>query len=189
MVVTEHLTREALDQGLDEIRRSPKDQGVLELIVRRPEIGEREVLAEGELDLNDGLEGDNWGSRGSASTDDGSAHPEMQLNLMNSRVVALVSQAKDRWSLAGDQLFVDFDLSEENVPPGTRLAIGTAVIEVTAVPHAGCAKFVERFGLDAMKWVNSEMGKELHLRGINARVVQAGAIRTGDSVSKSASRG
>lgn len=184
MVVIEHLTREALDAGLDEIRRSPQDSGVLELIVRRRGIGEREVLAEGQLDLIDGLQGDNWKSRGSASTDDGLAHPEMQLNLMNSRVIALVAQSKDRWALAGDQLFVDFDLSEENVPPGTRLEIGTAVIEVTAVPHAGCAKFVERFGLDAMKWVNSALGRDLHLRGINARVVQAGTIQTGDSVSK-----
>ena len=182
MVVTEHLTREALDQGLDEIRRSPKDQGVLELIVRRPEIGEREVLAEGELDLNDGLEGDNWGSRGSASTDDGSAHPEMQLNLMNSRVIALLAGTRDRWPLAGDQLFVDLDLSVEHQPPGTRLALGTALIDVTAEPHTGCGKFVERFGLDAMRFVNSPAGRRLNLRGINAKVVQPGRVAVGDPI-------
>ncbi|MBX2996887.1 MAG: hypothetical protein KF893_00140 [Caldilineaceae bacterium] len=131
-----------------------------------------------------GLVGDNWKARGSSSTDDGSAHPEMQLNLMNARAAALVAQDKSRWPLAGDQLFVDLDLSEKNVPPGTRLAIGSAILEVTPIPHNGCKKFVARFGMDAMKFVNSPVGKDLHLRGINAKVVQPGVIRTGDIVKK-----
>jgi hypothetical protein len=168
-----------LEAGLDEIRQSPKDEGVLELIVRRPGMDEREILEEGELHPAEGLVGDSWSVRGSSRTPDGSAHPEMQLNIMNSRAIALVAQAKDRWQLAGDQLFLDLDLSAENLPAGTRLALGSAVIEVTAQPHTGCKKFVSRFGLDAMKFVNSPVGKELHLRGINARVVQPGAIRVG----------
>jgi hypothetical protein len=184
MMTTEHLSTVALEAGLDEIRRSPKDGGVLDLIVRRPQSGVREILAEGQLDLAEGLVGDNWRSRGSSRTDDGSAHPEMQLNVMNSRAIALVAQAEERWSLAGDQLFVDLDLSKANLPAGTRLRIGTAVIEVTAIPHTGCAKFVERFGADAMKFVNSPVGKELSLRGINAKVVQPGIIRAGDQVMK-----
>lgn len=179
-----HLTREELEAGLDDIRESPKETGVLEMIVRRPHTGEREVLHEGELDADEGLVGDNWKSRGSDGTDDGSAHPEMQLNIMNSRAAALVAQDKERWRLAGDQLFVDLDLSDENLPPGTRLAIGSSVVEVTAIPHRGCGKFVERFGVDAMKFVNSEVGRALHLRGINAKVVEAGAIRVGDRVEK-----
>jgi MOSC domain-containing protein YiiM len=108
----------------------------------------------------------------------------MQLNIMNSRVIALLAQDKDRWPLAGDQLFIDMDLSAENLPPGTRLALGSAMIEVTDQPHTGCKKFMERFGLDAMKFVNSPVGKQLHLRGINAKVVQPGLIQVGDVVKK-----
>src|SRR5919112_1681802 len=162
-----HLTAAELEAGLVDIRRSPKDAGPLELIVRRPCVDEREVLAEGELHPSEGLVGDSWKERGSSRTSDGSAHPEMQLNIMNARVIALVSQGRERWPLAGDQLYMDLDLSGENLPAGTRLALGEALIEVTAQPHTGCKKFVERFGLDAMRFVNSPVGRELNLRGIN----------------------
>lgn len=173
-----------LEAGLDGITASPTDGGVVEMIVRRPDIGAREILQEGQLGLIEGLVGDNWQRRSSRRTADGTPHPDMQLNLMNSRVAALVAQDKSRWHLAGDQLFVDFDLSARNVPPGTRLAIGSAVIEVTAQPHTGCAKFVERFGLDAMKFVNSRERQDLNLRGVNARVVRPGTLRVGDTISK-----
>ncbi len=179
-----HLTTEELHAGLDEIRRSPKDEGVLELIVRRPSVGEREVLDEGRLDVTEGLVGDTWIARGSRRSRDGLAHPGMQLNIMNSRVIALVAQVRERWHLAGDQLFMDLDLSVENLPPGTRLAIGSAVIEVTPEPHTGCQKFVSRFGLDAMMFVNSPLGRQLNLRGINAKVVQPGTIRVRDVAKK-----
>ena len=179
-----HLTMVELEAGLEEIRRSPKDEGVLELIVRRPKVGEREVLAEGELDVTEGLVGDTWVTRGSRRSKDGLAHPEMQLNIMNARTIALVAQDRERWHLAGDQLFVDLDLSGDNLPPGTRLALGTAVIEVTAEPHTGCEKFVSRFGVDAMKFVNSPLGRELNLRGINAKVVTRGVIRVRDVAKK-----
>ena len=177
---TRSLTTEELEAGLDHIRQSPSSAGVLEMIVRRPSTGEREVLQQGQLDLEHGLVGDSWKARGSSATADGGAHPEMQINIMSSRVAALVAQSRDRWPLAGDQLFLDFDLGGESVPPGTRLALGTAVIEVTEPPHTGCKKFVERFGLEAMKFVNSGVGKQLHLRGINAKVVVPGVIRVGD---------
>ena len=173
-----------MEAGLGNIRQSPRVAGVLRLIVCRPETETREVLPEARLDLAAGLVGDNWKSRGSRSTPDGSANPEMQLNIMNARVIELLAQSKDRWALAGDQLFVDFDLSESNVPPGTRLAIGSAVIEVTPPPHTGCKKFSAHFGVDAMKFVNSPEGRQLHLRGINARIVQAGLVRVGDEVNK-----
>ena len=184
MSVITHLTTAELDAGLEHIRQAPKDQGVLELIVRRPVSEEREILETGELDTEEGLVGDNWSTRGSSLTDDGNAHPEMQLNIMNARAIAHMAQDKERWQLAGDQLYIDMDISEDNTPPGTRLSLGTAIVEVTAMPHPGCKKFVARFGLDAMKWVNSDEGKKLHLRGINAKVVQSGSISAGDTVEK-----
>lgn len=180
----EHPTVEELQAGLAVIRSAPKECGVLELIVRRPAVGVRDVLETGELDLAEGLAGDTWKDRGSTRTDDGRRHPDMQLNIMSSRAVALVAREKSRWALAGDQLYVDLDLSAANLPPGTRIAIGAAVVEVTSQPHTGCAKFVERFGLESMKFVNSPVGRALQLRGINARVVQSGTIRTGDAVMK-----
>jgi hypothetical protein len=181
-VVVRHLGRGELEAGLAAIRQAPRNEGVLELIVRRPQVGEREVIDEGHLDLVQGLVGDNWGTRGSSRTADGSSHPEMQLTVMNSRVIALLAQDKSQWPLAGDQLFVDMDLSVEHLPPGTRLAMGSSVIEVTSLPHTGCDKFVARFGLEAVKFVNSPLGRELQLRGLNARVVTPGGIRVGDRV-------
>jgi MOSC domain-containing protein YiiM len=184
MADVKHLTMEELEAGLETIRQSPQDNGALELIVRRPQAGGREVLHEGELDLLQGLVGDNWSTRGSPRTPDGSSHPDQQLNVMNSRVIALVARVCGRWPLAGDQLYIDLDLSADNLPPGTRLALGSAVIEVTAIPHTGCKKFFSRFGPDATKFVNSPLGRQLHLRGINAKVVQPGAIRVGDVARK-----
>ncbi len=184
MGAVKHLSAEELEAGLADIRRSPRDEGRLALIVRRPRTEEREILEQAELDIALGLIGDNWQVRGSSSTVDGTAHPEMQLNLMNARAIALIAADKSRWHLAGDQLFVDLELSDENVPPGTRLAIGTAIVEVTPVPHTGCKKFTARFGLEAMKFVNSPLGRELNLRGINAKVVQSGTIVRGDMIRK-----
>lgn len=184
MTNLKHLTLAEMEAGLETIRQAPKDKGLVKLISRRPNTNEREVLIEAQLDPDHGLIGDNWKARGSRSTPDGSAHPEMQLNIMNARVIALLAQSPDRWALAGDQLFLDFDLSEANIPPGTRLAIGSAVIEVTAPPHLGCKKFSARFGPDAVKFVNSPEGKQLHLRGVNARIVTGGTIRTEDAVQK-----
>lgn len=182
MVIYRTLTE--LETGLDTIRRSPTEEGKLVMIVRRPAIGEREVLEEGKLDLVEGLVGDSWRTRGSARTDDGASYLDMQLNVMNARVIALLAHEKERWSLAGDQLLVDLDLSLDNLPVGSRLVMGEAVIEVTAQPHAGCQKFMARFGSEALKFVNSPVGKQLRLRGLNAKVVQPGVIRIGDQVKK-----
>ncbi|HMX18002.1 MAG TPA: MOSC domain-containing protein [Anaerolineales bacterium] len=179
-----HLTKEELEAGLQHIAQSPKDNGVVEMIVRRPEVDGREILESAELNLTEGLVGDNWKTRGSTATPDGSAHPEAQINIMNSRAVALLAQEKDRWALAGDQFFIDLDLGVENLPAGTRLALGSAILEVTAKPHTGCDKFAARYGRAAALFVNSTEGKKLHLRGINAKVVQAGTVRVGDAVKK-----
>jgi MOSC domain-containing protein YiiM len=184
MTEAKHLAMDELENGLEHIRQSPSDGGVLAMIVRRPEEGKREVLDEGLLDSTEGLVGDNWRMRPKPAPEDDPAHRDNQITLMNVRVVSLVAQAKDRWPLAGDQLYVDLDLSVKNLPAGTRLAIGTAVIEVSPLPHTGCKQFMARFGLDALEFVNNKTGKPLRLRGLNAKVVQPGVIRSGDVVSK-----
>jgi hypothetical protein len=172
------------DAWLAEVQRSPADHGRLDLIVRRPSVDEREILASGELDVTLGLVGDNWLARGSRMMPDGSADPEAQLNIMNSRCARLCAGGDARMHLAGDQLFVDLDLSRDNLPAGTRLQIGTAVIEVTARPHTGCAKFTRRFGLAAHRWVNGKVGSQQRLRGICAKVVVPGTISQGDAIVK-----
>lgn len=184
MLELNHLSLTELEGGLAEIRRSPKDKGGLMLIVRRPDVDTRETVQVAELDLEQGLVGDNWKVRGNKNAPDGSANLNAQITVMNSRAIHLLAQSEERWALAGDQLYIDMDLSDENLPPGTRLAIGSAVIEATAQPHTGCSKFAERYGTDATKFVNSKEGKRLHLRGINARVVQAGTVQVGDVVRK-----
>jgi hypothetical protein len=171
-----------LEAGLDHIRQAPKDEGILKMIVRRPATEQREILQEAKLDLTEGLVGDNWRMRGSSKTADGSAHPELQITIMNIRVIALLAPSRDAWHWAGDQLFLDMDLSANNLPPGTRLALGSAILEVTTLPHKGCKKFAARFGEEALKFVNSPVGRELQLRGINARVAEAGVIRIGNVV-------
>jgi hypothetical protein len=175
---------ETLEAGLDSVREAPADHGRVELIVRRPEVDAREVLDEATLDADAGLVGDNWHVKPSLKT--GAPNPEAQLTVMNARVTALVAgDDRERWALAGDQLFVDLDLSYRNLPPGTRLRIGDeAVIEVTDEPHRGCGKFSSRFGVDALKFVNSAVGRELNMRGINTTIVTGGVVRTGDPVVK-----
>jgi MOSC domain-containing protein YiiM len=176
-----HLDAARLAAGLPHVLASPADEGVLALIVRRPRVNTRQVLEEGVLDLQEGLVGDSWRQRGWRG---GPPNPDKQLNVMNARIAALVAGGPERRALAGDQLYLDLDLSEDNLPAGTRLAIGGAVIEITPPPHTGCKKFVERFGLDAMHFVNSPEGRRLRLRGLNARVVRPGTVRAGDAVRK-----
>lgn len=169
----------------EQVRRSPGDEGTLRLIVARPAEDERIVLNEAELSVEDGLVGDNWGDRPSSRSDDGGPHPNMQLNIINSRFAEGISRDdRGRQVLAGDQLHIDFDLSEANIPPWTKLAMGDAVIEITDQPHTGCAKFVQRFGLEAQKFTRTSVGQDLHLRGVNARVHTPGTIRQGDVIRK-----
>jgi len=173
-----HLTTAELEAGLAAVRSAPQESGRLELIVRRPRTGLREVLDVGELDLALGLVGDRW----SEGKQNRAPNPGTQVTLMSARAAALVAVTRERWPLAGDQLYVDMDVSEENLPAGTQLAIGSAVVEISTLPHTGCKKFVERFGMDAMLFVNSEVGLALRLRGVNTKVVVPGSIRVGDLV-------
>jgi hypothetical protein len=183
-ITQQHLAFDLLEAGLDHVRAAPADAGRVELIVRRPAVDVREALDEGSLDLTEGLVGDTWGARPNKSTPDGRPDPLAQLTVMNARAAALVAVTPERWVLAGDQLFVDLDLSIDNLPPGTRLALGDAIIEVSPTPHTGCAKFHARFGIDALRLVNSPQGRALRLRGLNARVVVPGTVRRGDTVRK-----
>ena len=161
-----------LEAALPQLRAAPRERGVLEMIVRRPASNEREVIEGGELRAGEGLVGDRW-------TPSSKNEP---LTLTSSRLIGLLAPTRERWALAGDQLYVDFDLSAEHVPPGTRVRVGSAVIEVSAEPHTGCRKYRDRFGLDAVRFINSPVGRELNLRGINARVVTGGAVRVGDAI-------
>ncbi len=182
--MVKHLSTAELEAGLGKVRSSPSDRGTIELIARRPAVDEREVLAEAALDLVAGLTGDTWLVRGNSRTADGASHPGMQVTVMNSRAALLIANEPERRVLAGDQLYVDLDLSAANLPPGSRLALGSAVLEVTDQPHLGCAKFAVRFGQDALRVVNSRGGRELRLRGLNARVVVPGTVRAGDTIRK-----
>jgi MOSC domain-containing protein YiiM len=173
-----------LEAGLNHVRAAPADDGRLDLIVARPGLGARKVLTTGDLSLTDGLVGDTWDQRPSSRSADGGPHPDMQLNVINARLSALIAEDEEHRALAGDQLHVDLDLSHENLPAGTRLAIGAAVIEVTDQPHTGCAKFAARFGREALRFVNVGEGKARRLRGLNARVVQPGPVAVGDAVRK-----
>ena len=177
-----HLTAEEIEQAMPYVLAVPQNNGRVEMIVRRPKTNKREIVESGVLDIEQGLVGDNWLTRGSSRTNNGFGHPEMQLNLMNYRFAELIAGNQDRVPLAGDQIFVDLDLSAANLPPGTRLTINEAVIEITSIPHLGCKKFVERFGLAAMKFANSEFGREHNLRGVNAKVVKSEQISIGNLI-------
>ena len=171
-----------LDDALDHIRAAPKDVGTIELLSRRPAAGTREILDHARFSVELGLVGDCWPHRPSSKT--GKPNPEQQITLMSSRAIAAIVRDRAAWVGAGDQLYVDLDLSPANLPPGSELEVGTAILRVTAHPHRGCAKFTKRFGSDVTKWVNSDVGAALNLRGINAKVIVAGEARRGDPIRK-----
>ena len=179
-----HLTRAELHAGLAHILDSPRDDGVLEAIVIRPEPGLRQDLQSCEISLAGGTHGDRWAKGCWKTTEDGKPHPDVQICIMNARCIALLARQRERWALAGDNLLIDLDLRPENLPPGQRLRIGTAVIEITAVKHAGCASFAERYGQSAVVFVNARKGSALRLRGVYARVVEDGRVTAGDHVVK-----
>ena len=180
-----HLSVGELEAGIERVMDAPADSGTLSLIVRRPSVDEREILESGELDVAQGLIGDGWRSRAGSRAGQ-SPNRDTQITMMSARVIALIAGDTERWPLAGDQLYVDFDLGEDNLPAGTRIAIGGAVIEVSSAPHTGCKKFSQRFGVDALRFVNSEAGRKLRLRGLNASVILPGTIHLGDLVQKHA---
>ena len=184
IMTVNHLDMNGLEAGIDYILDTPADKGLVRMIVSRPETGIRKILKSASLDTIEGLIGDNWKDRGSSSTSDKSADPETQITIMNSRVIELIAHSSDRWKLAGDQLFIEIDISRNNLPPGSKLKVGSAVIEVSGKPHTGCQKFSQRFGLDALKFVSTPMARELCFRGINARVMKSGIVTVGDIVNK-----
>ena len=178
------LTLGELWNGWEQLDPSPTDVGTVDMIVRRPQTEEREEVEQAEFDTKEGLIGDNWLARGSSSTPDGSAHPEAQITLMNSRVIQLIAGDEPRWDLAGDQLFVDFDLSMDNLPAGSRIQIGDVIMEISQKPHTGCDKFARSYGAYARKFVMTDKGKQLRLRGVNAQVIQGGTINKNDKIEK-----
>jgi MOSC domain-containing protein YiiM len=182
--MTRHLPLDKLNDGLPEIYQSPKDQGVLQAIVIRPAENERIALQQCQLSPALGVHGDNWAKGCWLTLPDGRPHPDVQIAIINARTIALIAQDPSRWPLAGDNLYIDLDLSDNNLRWGQKLALGSAIIEVTDTPHNGCQKFAQRFGQDAVRFLNSPAGKKLHLRGIYAKVIQAGTVSVGDTVTK-----
>lgn len=179
-----HRSREELEGGLEDIAEAPKDRGRLEAIVLRPAFGERKTLNSAELSPDAGIKGDHWAKGCWRSLPDGRPDPDVQVCIMSARVIRLIAGDKANWPPAGDQLFIDLDLSRDNLAPGQRLSLGSTILEITEVPHNGCQKFVKRYGLDATQFVNSKIGKENRLRGIYAKVIEAGTISVGDIIEK-----
>ena len=178
------MNTEQIVGGMSHVTASPADGGRLELIIVRPAEGERVLPESVRVSPEQGVEGDKWRhSRGHDTPDDG-PDPRTQVTLMNARILRLISGEEGRMPLAGDNLIVDLDLSDENIAPGQRLSVGEAVLEVTEVPHNGCGAFLDRYGKDAVKFVNSPEGKRLHLRGLHAKVITAGVVSVGDEVRK-----
>ena len=182
--MADHLTRAELQAGLPHILASPQDDGTLEIIVIRPGSGLREEVQSCDISAAGGVHGDHWAKGCWLSTDDGEPHPDVQICIMNARCIAHIAGARERWALAGDNLLIDFDISPENLPPGQRLRIGTAVIEITAVKHAACGDFAKRYGKSAAVFVNARKGSALRLRGVYARVVEDGRVTAGDRIVK-----
>ena len=180
----DYVGTEALTEQLPYFRSAPRHEGKVVLIVRRPAVDARELLETGELDPAVGLVGDTWNGRSSKRTPDGSPHPDMQLTLVNTRFLEVIAGPIERWPLAGDQLYVDFDLSVESMPPGTQLIVGSALIEITEQPHTGCAKYSKRYGPEGLRFVNSPEGSALRLRGVNAKVVNGGTVSVGDRITR-----
>ena len=179
-----HRTTEQLEQHLDHIRAAPADGGIVEMVVRRPAEDSREAVDSAELDSELGMVGDNWLERAKGYASDGPVQKYAQLTLMNSRVTHAVAVERDRWPLAGDQIYVDLDLSIENLPAGTRLQVGSAVVEISEAPHTGCDKFAGRFGAPALRFVNVGEGRERRLRGVNTEIIESGTVSVGDTVKK-----
>jgi hypothetical protein len=177
-------SRDELEAGLGDIEAAPADAGRLELIVARPDIEERELVASARFEPGAGMAGDNWHEKPTSKT--GAPDPLAEVTLMNARVAAVVAGSDDPadWAPAGDQLYADLDISVANLPPGARIQVGSATLEVTEEPHLGCGKFISRFGTDAMKFVNSARGRELRLRGVNLRIVEGGEAAVGDTVQR-----
>ena len=177
-------SRDELLESLPYILSAPADEGQVRAIVIRPAAGQRRMLDRVDVSARGGLEGDHWAEGCWLSTEDGAPHPDVQVCIMSARCIEAIAGPEANWAAAGDNLFIDMDLSPENLPPGTRVAIGTVELILTAEPHNGCQSFIDRYGRDACVFVNTGPGKANRLRGIYGRVTRDGTIRRGDVMRK-----
>ncbi len=179
-----HITTTGIEKRMDWVLAAPADVGRVEMLVVRPAVNQRESLDQVMFSAQQGVFGDNWLASCWKKLPGGESDPQVQVAIMNARMIEVLTRDKTRWPLAGDQLFVDFDLSVNNLAVGDRLQVGAAVLEITAEPHRGCGKFKRRFGMAALAMVNSAQGDARRLRGVYARIVSAGEVRVGDGVRK-----
>ncbi len=176
---------QALKAGLDAmLAAAPKDNGTLDLIVMRPDHDLRVLPQSFEVRGDDGLPGDHWKRGTGYALEDGTGDPDAQICMMMSGCIRAIAGDKANWPPAGDNFFIDMDLTPANMPPGTRFAIGSAEFVVTGIPHNGCQSFIDRYGRDACLFVNTGEGKAHRLRGIYARVTRDGTVSVGDTVRK-----
>ncbi len=154
---------------------SPRGAGTVELITLRLGGGRHECPARVAVSPELGVHGDRWSEKRGRN-------PGAQVTLMNARVARLLAADAAPLDVSGDNFLVDLDIGEEALPVGARLRIGAAIIEVSALPHAGCKKFRDRLGAAALDWVNAVSNQSLRLRGVNCRVIAAGEVAVGDPV-------
>jgi hypothetical protein len=179
-----HRTRAEIEAGIGPVLQSPAEGAAVEALFSRPAPGKRLDLPALEVSVSGGIAGDHWSLGCWKTLPDGSPDPDVQVSLMNRRMLHLIAGARDNWARAGNNIIVDMDLSIDNLPIGQRLRVGTAELEIGPVANTGCDFFIERYGRDACVFVNTGIAKQKRLRGVYARVVKDGQIRIGDIIRK-----
>ena len=185
--VSQDSLKKGLDKPINYNQSSPRDNGVVKLLVIRPETHVRTLPNAVVVSVEQGVVGDKWEAECTIKLENGKSNPDLQIAIINTKVIKEIAQSDfdmDRLALAGDNIYADLNLCEENMPVGQQIQIGNTLLEVTPFPHFGCKKFSERYSVEDLKVVNSTAGKPQHLRGIYVKVIKNGSISIGESIKK-----